>query len=434
MSRDRRKSGQETNCMVHKTIPFLSWIGDDEYYDQGKNRHPWVNPCHGQTVKFLVVLMTRPHPLPLPPAVPVGRIGLGSGPAIPSMKSQQNAHRALGKTGLQVPPVVFGTSCLGNLYQVVPDTTKQSLVDEMFLHSTAPVMLDTAGKYGAGLALETIGRTLRTRGVPSREVVISNKLGWYRVPMRGPEPTFERGVWAGIKHDAESRISYAGILECYAQGRELLGTGYTTQVVSVHDPDEYLAGARTPTERRQRFDDVLGAYRALFELKARGEVSAVGIGSKDWRVIREVAAAVDLDWVMFACSLTVYTHPQELLDLIAHLHSRRVGMINSAVFNAGFLTGGKWFDYRQPDPVADAALFQWRERFFHACRRFTVRPADVCVQFGLATPGIVAVALNTEKPERIRENLASASAVIPSGLWLTLKDEGLIAQDYPVNC
>jgi len=343
-------------------------------------------------------------------------------------------HFPLGKTGLLVPPIVFGTSCLGNLYQVVPDATKQALVDEMFRQGAAPVMLDTAGKYGAGLALETIGRALRARGIPSRDVLISNKLGWYRVPMRGPEPTFERGVWAGIQHDAESRISYDGILACYAQGRELLGTGYTTQVVSVHDPDEFLAGAVSLADRNRRFEEVIGAYRALFELKAQGQVGAVGIGSKDWRIIREIAARVDLDWVMFACSLTVYTHPKELLEFIAHLHSRRVGMINSAVFNAGFLTGGKWFDYRQPDPVADAALFQWREKFISSCRRYSVRPADVCVQFGLAVPGIVSVALNTEKPERIRENLASATAVIPPGLWRTLKDEGLIDRHFPVDC
>ena len=54
---------------------------------------------------------------------------------------------------------------------------------------------------------------------------------------------------------------------------------------------------------------------------------------------------MDLDWVMFACSLTVYSPPPELIEFIAHLHARGVGMINSAVFYAGFLTGGRWFDY-----------------------------------------------------------------------------------------
>lgn len=342
-------------------------------------------------------------------------------------------HQPFGKTGLQVPRIIFGTSCLGNLYQVVADDTKLAIVSEMFRHCPAPVVLDSAGKYGAGLALEVIGRSLRELGVRPADVIISNKLGWFRVPLRGPEPTFERGVWAGLTHDAESRISYEGILRCHEQGCELLGAGYSSQVVSVHDPDEYLAAAKTPDERRRRFDQVLGAYLALFELKAKGVVRAVGIGSKDWRVIREIAAQVDLDWVMFACSLTVYSHPAELLDFIAHLKARGVAMINSAVFNAGFLTGGKWFDYRQPDPVADAALFQWREKFFRVCQRFEVKPADVCVQFGLAVPGIVAVALNTEKPERIKANAASALAEIPTALWRALKEEGLVEQHFPVG-
>lgn len=340
-------------------------------------------------------------------------------------------HRPFGKTGLAIPPIVFGTSCLGNLYRVIADETKQAIVSEILRHCPEPVVLDSAGKYGAGLALEVIGRTLRQLGVSSDRVVISNKLGWYRVPLRGPEPTFESGVWAGIQNDAESRISYDGIIQCYDQGCELLGSDYKPQLVSVHDPDEYLAAARSTEDRQQRFADVLGAYRALFDLKKSGAVRAVGIGSKDWRVIRQIAEQVDLDWVMFACSLTVYTHPAELLDFISHLNSRGVGMINSAVFNAGFLTGGEWFDYRRVNPVADAALFSWREKFFRVCQEFAVKPADACVQFGLRVPGIAAVALNTEKPERIKANLESASAAIPPAFWIALQRDGLIGSHVP---
>lgn len=341
-------------------------------------------------------------------------------------------HRPLGKTGLLVPPVIFGTSCLGNLYNVVPDETKRALVEEMLLHCPSPAVLDSAGKYGAGLALEVIGKTLRELGADAGRVVISNKLGWYRVPLSGLEPTFERGVWAGIQHDAESRISYEGILECYEQGCSLLGPGIAPQVVSVHDPDEYLAAAASPEDRIRRMGDVLGAYRALFELKAAGKVKAVGIGSKDWRAIRDIAEQVDLDWVMFACSLTVYSHPADLLEFIAELHVRGVGMINSAVFNAGFLTGGKWFDYRQPDPVADADLFQWREKFFSLCRQYGVTPADACVQFGLAVPGIVAVALNTEKPGRIKDNVRCATAEVPRAFWDAMKEASLVESHFPI--
>lgn len=339
-------------------------------------------------------------------------------------------QRPLGRTGLAVPPIVFGTSCLGNLYEVVADETKLAIVAEILRHSPAPAVFDSAGKYGAGLALEVIGNSLRKLGVTPSQVVISNKLGWHRVPLRGAEPTFERGVWAGIQHDAESRISYEGTLQCYEQGNDLLGAGFSSQVVSVHDPDEFLAAAKTPADREKRFADVLGAYRALFELKQRGVVQAVGIGSKDWRVIREISEHVALDWVMFACSLTVYSHPPELLEFIAQLHARGVGMINSAVFHAGFLTGGAWFDYRKPDPVQEVPLFVWRDKFLATCKKFSVKPADVCVQFGLAVPGVVSVALNTGKPERIKDNVASATNEIPPALWQALKDEGLLRCDF----
>jgi D-threo-aldose 1-dehydrogenase len=340
-------------------------------------------------------------------------------------------HQPLGKTGLQVPPIIFGTSCLGNLYEVVADETKLEIVSEIIRHCPAPVVLDSAGKYGAGLALEVIGECLQKLGAKPANVVISNKLAWQRVPLRGPEPTFERGVWAGIKHDAEQRISYYGILKCWEQGCELLGKNFAPQLVSVHDPDEFLAAAKNPADRKAHFENVLGAYRALFELKKSGAVAAVGIGSKDWRAIREIAEQVDLDWVMFACSLTVYSHPPELLDFIAQLRSRGVGMINSAVFHAGFLTGGAWFDYRKPDPVADAKLFTWRDKFLTVCKKLNVKPADVCVQFGLGVPGVVAVALNTGKPERIRNNVQSVVTEIPLELWRAMKDEKLLARDFP---
>lgn len=341
-------------------------------------------------------------------------------------------RNALGRCGLQVPPVVFGTSCLGNLYQALPWETKLATVQEFFRQVAPPVVLDSAGKYGAGLALEVIGRCLRELGVPPDKVLISNKLAWKRVPLKGPEPTFEPGVWADLKHDAVQVISDDGILECWQQGCHLLG-GVRPALVSVHDPDEYLAAARDAADRQRRLADVIAAYRALGELKARGEVRAVGVGAKDWTVIRELSEHVALDWAMFACSLSVMTHPPELLAFMERLHRQGVGMINSAVFHAGFLTGGSFFDYRKVDPAVpgDAPLFAWRARFNEVCTRFGVRPAEVCVRFGMAVPGVVATALNTSRPERVAENVAAVAAEIPAEAWVALKDAGLIARDFP---
>ncbi|OGV77855.1 MAG: L-fucose dehydrogenase [Lentisphaerae bacterium RIFOXYB12_FULL_65_16] len=342
-------------------------------------------------------------------------------------------HNPLGKTGLEVPPIVFGTSCLGNLYKAMAPEDKLQSISELVQHVPTPVMLDSAGKYGAGMALEVIGNGLRELSIDPESAIISNKLGWYQVPLRGAEPTFEPGAWADLTHDAEQRISYDGILACWEQGNQLLGEPYRPQLVSVHDPDEYLARPGSSAQKQQRRQDIRDAYRALFELKEAGEVRGVGIGSKDWTVIRDLAAEIEFDWVMLACSLTIMHHPPELLDFVAELFDRDIGIINSAVFHAGFLTGGAFFDYRKVDPgdAEDQPLFAWRDTFFTLCRQFEIRPAAACVQFALTPPGVISIALNTGKPERVKENVELVQTTIPTEFWRAMKDGGLIAEDYP---
>ena len=272
------------------------------------------------------------------------------------------------KNSLNLPPLIFGTTVLGNIYQSLSEQRKYDILKAIFdLKKSQPMVLDSAGKYGAGLALEVIGRNLKKLRIEPDEVIISNKLGWFRTPLTTPEPTFEPGVWMGLQHDAVQKISYEGILECWQQGCQLLGGEYQPQMVSVHDPDEYLAKAESETERRKLFEDVRQAYQALEELKHEGKIQTVGVGAKDWTVIREIVAEVKLDWVMFAISFTILTHPRGLMDFMAELAKKQILIINSALFHGGFLTGGNYFDYRllNPDDEKDRRLFEWRSNFFN---------------------------------------------------------------------
>jgi D-threo-aldose 1-dehydrogenase len=342
------------------------------------------------------------------------------------------AKKQLAKTEINVPPVIFGTSCLGNLYQALADDIKLDIMKQWFECVEPPVVIDTAGKYGAGLALEVIGNGLRKIGIQSGQIIISNKLGWIRTDLKTPEPLFEPGVWKNLKHDAVQKINYKGIFECWEQGCELLGGNYKTEIVSVHDPDEYLARADSKRDRAKRFSDIMESYNALFELKEKGEVGAIGVGSKDWKIIKELTDRIQLDWVMLAVSLTIMNHPDELVELIKTLNRKSVGIINSAVFHAGFLTGGDFFNYRKVDPlsVKDRELYEWRDKFFSICTSFNVKPAEACVVFGMSPPGVVSVALNTSKPDRVRENVELVRKKIPAEFWITMKEENLIARNY----
>jgi len=330
---------------------------------------------------------------------------------------------------INLPKIIFGTSGLGNLYTALSDEVKLSIVAESIRYSPKPALFDSAGKYGAGLALESLGSALAQLNVKPSDVIISNKLGWLRTALTTPEPTFEPGVWRDLKYDAVQRINYEGILECYEQGNELLGN-YHAELVSVHDPDEYLNAAKDEHEQANRYRDILEAYRALNELKRYGKVKGIGVGSKDWRIIKKITDDVKLDWVMIANSMTVHSHPRELIEFMQDLEKQGTQIINSAVFNGGFLTGSAYYNYRLTDPVKDSHLYRWRELFYGLCADYNIKPADACVAFGLKAPGVKSIAMNTTNAERVSQNVALAYLTIPAQFWKEMKATGLIDVSY----
>ncbi len=327
----------------------------------------------------------------------------------------------------QLPPVIFGTSGLGNIYNETTFEKKLAIVKECVAEAKGLPVFDSAGKYGAGMALEVLGKCLKALNVDPKEVIISNKLAWYQVPLTTDEPTFEKGVWKNLTHDAVQRISYQGILDCFEQGNELLGD-YSSQMASVHDPDEYLATATSKEEEDKLYNDILEAYRALTELKEQGKVNSVGVGSKQWRVIERISKDVDLDWVMIANSLTIHSHPKELIDFIAELNKKGVSVINSAVFNGGFLIGSDHYNYHLIDDSSEEGkkLYDWRNRFYDVCHRFDITPSEACFYFGFHIHGITSVALSTTNPYKVKSNVRMTEKEIPKAFWDTMVEEGLM--------
>lgn len=331
---------------------------------------------------------------------------------------------------LEIPRIIFGSSALGNLYEEVPYDRKLEIVKNWVKYQSPLTVIDSAGKYGAGLSLECIGKCLQDLRVDPSRVLISNKLGWKRVPLQTPEPTFDIGLWIGIDHDVVECMGYDGIRECYEQGNGLLGD-YSAELLSVHDPDEYLARASTEEGKEERYQSVLDSYRALADLRDAGKARGIGIGSKDWKLIKRLTDdGVPFDWVMFANSYTLYAHPIEVLEFMNALHRSGVVMINSAVFNAGFLIGGKWFDYREVSRADSPELFDWRDRFFDVCKEHNISPALACCHFALSVPGVESLALNTSRPERVADNVGLVHDSVPSSFWRALKENELLSTDY----
>ena len=255
-----------------------------------------------------------------------------------------------------------------------------------------------------------------------------------RTDLDGEEPTFEPGVWKNLKNDAKQTLSYDGVMECFEQGNKLLGA-FVPQMVSIHDPDEYLTTAMDKDHYLSLYNDILDAYKALYDLKKEGLVSAIGIGAKDWKVIKELSKDVDLDWVMIANSMTIKSHPSELVDLIYDFYLRDIWVVNSAVFHSGFLVGSDYYDYKLLDRNDQSTkhLYEWRDKFYKVCKQFGYTPAEACIQFALKIPGVRSVALNTTDPKRVKQNIAMTKKSISSAFWAELYNQGLIQIDLEKN-
>ena len=93
-------------------------------------------------------------------------------------------------------PIGYGTSGLGNLYEVIPDAVADATLAEAWQAGFR--YFDTSPFYGFGLSELRVGRFLRS--VPRESFILSTKVGRYMTPPRG-EPV-DKLHWAGAARAA----------------------------------------------------------------------------------------------------------------------------------------------------------------------------------------------------------------------------------------
>jgi D-threo-aldose 1-dehydrogenase len=160
-------------------------------------------------------------------------------------------------------------------------------------------------------------------------------------------------------------------------------------------------------------------------------VDAIGVAAKDWRSIALINKSVKLDWVMIANSMTLHRHPNELIDFMKMLRRQGITVMNSAVFNAGFLTGGEYYNYKflDKESVEGKALYQWRVDFYKVCDLFGLSPAAACIKFGISAPGVVGIALSATATHHVQSGFDLVNARIPEAFWMRLASESLISEE-----
>jgi D-threo-aldose 1-dehydrogenase len=335
-------------------------------------------------------------------------------------------RRHVGKTRLKLPQLGMGGASLGDMRQSIPEAQATATLEAA--HAAGVGYFDTSPWYGNGKSELRFGHVLRTK--PRGSFVLSTKVG--RVHSRPADPdNYKHPAWVGGL-PFEPRFDYTrdGVLKSYEMSLARLGLN-RVEALLIHDLDPRFHRSEEGVASRMRELDPGGGYRALVDLKAQGEIEAVGAGINLVGMIPRFLERFPLDFFLVAMPYTLLD--QQGLDELHLCAENGISVVIGAPYASGILArgAGPGATYRyapaEPDVVAKV------ERVAAVCRRHDVPLAAAALQFSLGHPAVVSVIPGPITPEEMRQNLAWLNRKIPGTLWTDLKKEGLIVSDAPIK-
>jgi D-threo-aldose 1-dehydrogenase len=333
------------------------------------------------------------------------------------------AHRLqVGSTSLKLPPMGFGAAHLGGMHSRVPGDVARATLRAAWDGGIR--YYDTAPFYGLGLSEHRLGDFLIDQ--PRAEFMVTTKVG--RVLHRPADPRhFDRRQWSGgLNFEIEWSYSYDGVMRAYEQSLLRLGLD-TIDALLIHDPDARDHGKQLPA----RMKDMAGSgMKALQELKARGEIRAIGMGLNTAEALHTIAPMVELDFCILAM-------PYTLLDQSA-LHAgmqrcaeKNISIIIGAPYASGILATGPGPDARYRYETAPDEIQEKTRSIQAVCARHATSMQAAALQFPLTHPAVFSVIPGGVSPEEVRSNIGYLEEPIPTALWTELKSEGLIDPESP---
>lgn len=313
---------------------------------------------------------------------------------------------------LAVPTLGYGAANVGNLFRPLTDDEAWAVLDAAW--ESGIRFYDTAPHYGLGLSERRLGAFLQTK--PRDEYVLSTKAG----RLLRPNPDHSGGLdTANDFHvpDDLQRVwdfSAEGIRSSVDESRERLGIE-RIDLLYLHDPE------------RHDLDLALAeALPAMEQLRAEGEVTAVGIGSMVSEALAAAVRSADLDLVMVAGRYTLLEQPAAA-DVLPACKETNTGIVAASIFNSGLLASNEprrdgRYEYGQlPDELWDRLV-----RIAEVCADHDVPLPAAAIQFPLQAPEVRSVVVGGSRPAQLIQNAEYAALEIPAALWQNLADEGLI--------
>ena len=242
---------------------------------------------------------------------------------------------------------------------------------------------DTSPMYGAGESEQHLGAGLAALEKAVRaQLTVSTKVGTH------PDRPHAYGA--------------DDVRWCYENSRALLGP---IDIVFVHDPssDADMATILGPG----------GALEVLEDLRARGEIRAIGLGNRTHRWQRQIIDSGRADVILPSYDY----HPirQSMAPLLDHARAAGVGVVNGSPYQAGLLAG---IDLdamaasqgENPDIERARQIDAW-------CRQRGIEVGALAVQFSLREPRIGATLVGPRTVAELEDNIRHATASIAEEQW-----------------
>jgi D-threo-aldose 1-dehydrogenase len=331
-------------------------------------------------------------------------------------------RRPLGRTGLEVSALGFGTAPLGDLYSKLDDGTAIAAVERAL--ALGVNLIDTSPLYGHGLAEHRCGAAIRR--VPRDQIVVCTKVGRWMDPSHGRGDG--SGFVGGQPHRAVIDYSYDGTLRSVEQSLLRLGTD-RIELLLIHDVDIWTHGAEAVEDRFR--EAMAGAYVALDRLRGEGVIKGIGIGVNEAEMCVRFAQAGSFDTMLLAGRYSLLEQPA-LKQFLPLALQQGMGVLLGGVFNSGILATGAVPGAKYNYQDAPAEILAKVTRIQRVCDAHGVALPTAALHFALGHPAVASVVLGAQSPQEVERNVAALSSVVPAALWSDLKAEHLLDADAPV--
>lgn len=303
----------------------------------------------------------------------------------------------LGKSGITVPTLGFGSAPVAGLYQKIDDEAAVEVIRAALAQGIT--LFDTAPLYGAGRAETLVGRALA--GVPRERYLISTKVG--RVL------NAEGGTGFDYSRD--------GVL-CSLEGSLQRLQTDRVDILHIHDPDNHQAEA------------LAQALPALVELREQGVIRAVGAGMNQWQALAQFARGGGFDCFLLAGRYTLLE--QGSLDFLDLCHAQGIGILLGGVFNTGILATGAVADAKHNYRAASPEVLQRTAALEADCAAHGVALNAAAMHFAKAHPAVATLVIGMASVDEVRRNVAALHADIPPAFWADLRARGAVDPKAPL--